>query len=56
MARFDDLSTISTDQRRTELAKLLAAGLVRLLIQRQRNSQADTDNTDETCVDGLEDS
>ncbi|MCY2976993.1 MAG: hypothetical protein NTW52_20250 [Planctomycetota bacterium] len=56
MSRLHDLTTMSTDQRRIELAKLLATGLVRLLLQRQRVSSDDGDNTDETLADGLEDS
>ena len=56
MSKLHDLTTMSTDQRRIELAKLLATGLVRLLLQRQRISSDDGDNTDETFADGLEDS
>ena len=56
MSKLHDLTTMSTDQRRIELAKLLATGLVRLLLQRTRISSDDGDNTDETFADGLEDS
>ena len=55
MSRLDDLTTISTDQRRLELAKLLAAAVIRVT-QRKRNGQGDAENPGETLADGLEES
>ena len=55
MSRLDGLATISTDQRRMELAKLLAASVIRV-IERKRNAEAEADNPGETLSDGLEES
>jgi hypothetical protein len=56
MGTLKGLTAISTDQRRNELAKLLATGLVRILMQRQRGYLVDIENSDENLADGLEDS
>jgi hypothetical protein len=55
MNRRDDLATISTDQRRLELVKLLAAAVIRVM-ERKRNGQVDAENPGKTSADGLEDS
>ena len=56
MNRHLELATISADQRRVELAKLLATGVIRLLIERYRNPPADSVNSEESLADGLEES
>lgn len=55
MNRLGDLATISTDQQRIELAKLLAAGVIRV-VERKRTAEAEADNPGETLSDGLEES
>lgn len=56
MNRLPELATISTDQRRVELAKLLAAGVIRLLIDRYRNPPVAVGNSEESLAVGLEES
>ena len=56
MNRLQELSTINTDQRRVELAKLLAVGVIRLLIGRYRNPPADVGNSEQSLAAGLEES
>ena len=56
MNRLQELATISADQRRVELAKLLAAGLIRSMIERYRNPPAEAAKSKESLPSGLEDS
>jgi hypothetical protein len=56
MSKLHDLTMMNLDQRRVELAKLLATGLVRLLLQRQNRTSVEVENTDETFRNGLEES
>jgi hypothetical protein len=56
MSKLHDLTMMNLDQRRVELAKLLATGLVRLLLQRQNRISVEVENTDETSRNGLDES
>ena len=56
MRILNELSTMSQDGRGLELAKLLAAGVIRLLIERYRNPLDDVDNSEESLADALEES
>ena len=56
MNLLDELALVSNDQRRIELAKLLATGVIRLLIQQQRDCDIDNGDSDETFSEGLDDS
>ena len=57
MSRLADVALISTDQRRIELARLLATGVIRVLLQQKSQDQSDSTQTKpETSADGLEDS
>ncbi len=57
MNRLNDLSVVCTDQRRVELARLLAAGVIRVLLQQKSQDQSDSTQTmPETSDGGLEDS
>ncbi len=57
MSRLADVALISTDQRRVELARLLATGVIRVLLQQKTQDQSDSTETEpETSDDGLEDS
>jgi hypothetical protein len=57
MSRLADVALISTDQRRIELARLLATGVIRVLLQQNSQDQSDSTQTEaETSDDGLEDS
>ena len=55
MNRLDELATVSSEQRRVELTKLLAIAVIRI-IQRQRAAQTEIDNSGETPTDGLDES
>ncbi len=57
MSRLADVALISNDQRRIELAQLLATGVIRVLLQQKSQDQSDSTQTEpETSDDGLEDS
>ncbi len=57
MSRLAEVALISTDQRRVELARLLATGVIRVLLQQNSQDQSDSTQTErETFDDGLEDS
>jgi hypothetical protein len=56
MYRLQELATINADQRRVELAKLLAAGLIRSMIERYRNPPPEAAKSKESLTSGLEDS
>ena len=56
MNRIQEFATISADQRRVELAKLLAAGVIRLFIERYRNPPSDGGNSEKSSTAGLEES
>ena len=55
MNRLDELATVSSEQRRIELTKLLAIAVIRI-VQRQRAAQTESDNSGETLTDGLDES
>ncbi len=55
MSRLGDLATISTEQRRIELTKLLATAVIRI-VQRRRAAQIECDNSGESLTDGLDES
>jgi hypothetical protein len=57
MSRLADVALISIDQRRIELTRLLATGVIRVLLQRISQDRSDSNQTEaETSDDGLEDS
>lgn len=55
MGRLNDIAALNTELRRTELAKLLATGVIRLLMQK-RDSMNESVNSINPSGDGLEDS
>jgi hypothetical protein len=55
MNRLNELATVSSEQRRIELTKLLAIAVIRI-VQRQRAAQTESDNSGETLTDGLDES
>jgi len=56
MSILNDLSTLSTESRRIELAKVLAVGLIRTLLQKAAKATEEDKETRQTFDDGLEDS
>lgn len=56
MIMLTELSTLSTESRRTELAKVLAAGLIRTLLKKASNATEEDKETRKTLSNGLEDS
>jgi hypothetical protein len=56
MSILTELSTLSTQSRRIELAKVLAAGLIRTLLQKATKAAEEDKETRQTFADGLEDS
>lgn len=57
MSRLAEVALIGTDQRRVELTRLLATGVIRVLLQQNSQDQSDSTQTEpETFDDGLEDS
>lgn len=57
MSRLANVVQISTDQRRVELARLLATGVIRVLLQQKSQDQSDSTQTEpEMSDEGLEDS
>ncbi len=56
MNKLNELSNMSQDRRRLELARLLAIGVIRVLTQRVAQSCADEKEFEETSPDGLDDS
>lgn len=57
MSQLGDLAVTFTEQRRIELARLLAAGVIRVLLQQKSQSQTDFKQTEpESSDDGLENS
>ena len=54
MSITDDISTMSADSRRIELARLLASGLIRALMQRNTQPQDDEKESAESSADGLD--
>ncbi len=56
MSILTELSTLSTESRRIELAKVLATGLIRTLLQQVTKAAEEDKETLQTTDDGLEDS
>ncbi len=56
MSILTELSTLSTESRRIELAKVLATGLIRTLLQKITNAADEDKETRQTTDVGLEDS
>ncbi len=56
MSFLDDMSTISVDNRRIELARLLATGLIRVLLHAKTKTNDENEDSDTTSADGLDDS
>jgi hypothetical protein len=54
MKYLNDFSTVSPDSRRTELAGLLALGVIRVLTKRQSLPEEDADDSAENSPEGLE--
>lgn len=56
MSKLTELSTLSAESRRLELAKVLAAGLIRTLLQKASKATEEDKETRQTPGNGLEDS
>ncbi|AMV31695.1 hypothetical protein VN12_06210 [Pirellula sp. SH-Sr6A] len=56
MSKLTELSTLSVETRRLELAKVLAAGLIRTLLKKVSNATEEDKETRQSPDDGLEDS
>jgi len=56
MSILTELSTLSTESRRIELAKVLAAGLIRTLLHQVSKAAEEDKETRQSSDDGLEDS
>ena len=57
MSQLGELIMVCDEERRIELARLLATGVIRVLLQRKSQDQSDSTQTElETSDDGLEDS
>lgn len=57
MSQLGELSVVCTEQKRIELARLFATGLIRILMQQNSQAQADSKKTERKMYDdGLEDS
>jgi hypothetical protein len=57
MSQLGELSVVCTEQKRIELARLFATGLIRVLMQRNSQAQTDSKKTERKMYDdGLEDS
>ena len=54
MSILTELSTLSTESRRIELAKVLATGLIRTLLQKITKAAEEGKETRQTTDDGLE--
>ncbi len=56
MSQLGDLTVVCTAQKRMELARLLAAGVIRVLLQQKSQDQTDSKKTEpESSDQGLED-
>ena len=57
MSQLRELATVSTEPRRVELARLLASGLIRVLLKKSSNDLEEATLVEaENSADGLEDS
>jgi hypothetical protein len=57
MSQLGELIMVCDEERRIELARLLATGVIRVLLQQKSQDQSDSTQTElETSDDGLEDS
>jgi hypothetical protein len=57
MSQIGELIMVCDEERRIELARLLATGVIRVLLQQKSQDQSDSAQTElETSDDGLEDS
>jgi len=52
----NDFSLMSAESRRIELARLLASGLIRLLLRKANDSAEEQEESDQSSDAGLEDS
>jgi len=57
MNRLSNLTMVGTNQQRSELIRILASGVIRVLLKRKSLDKSELTETEpETSTDGLEDS